>query len=106
VQDAYRLLLFGSGVIPRSDKAAISPEAFEKVIAEGGTLPLATVLRCRVRFFSDGAVLGTKAFVAKQLAVYKRRTGHRRRTAPRVLPAITDWGDLVTLRSLRKKVFG
>jgi REP element-mobilizing transposase RayT len=106
VQDAYRLHLFGSGVAPRGDKAAISPEALEKVVAEGGTLPLATVLCCRVRYFSDGAVLGTRAFVAKHLTVYKRQTGHRKRTAPRPLPAITNWGDLVTLRGLRKKVFG
>ncbi|MDR1011106.1 MAG: transposase [Opitutaceae bacterium] len=106
VHDAYRMRLFGAGVPLRADKAAISQEAFEKVIAENGTLPLATVLRCRVRYFSDGAVLGSKAFVAKYLTVYKRQTGHRKRTTLRPLPKITDWGDLVTLRGLRKKAFG
>lgn len=70
------------------------------------TLPLATVLRCRVRYFSDGAVLGGRAFVAKHLVSYKRLTGRRRRTGVQTLPPITDWGDLVALRGLRKKAFG
>lgn len=107
VQGDYRLLLFGTGVSCRADKAAVSSEALEEVVAQNGTLPLATVLRCRIRYFSDGSVLGTKAFVAKYLAAHRRMAGFRRRSAaPRPLPKITDWGDLATLRNLRKKVFG
>jgi REP element-mobilizing transposase RayT len=107
VQESYRKHLFGTGVSTRTDKASISPEAFEAVIAQNGTLPLATVLRCRIRYFSDGVVLGTKAFVAKYLATHKRRAHLRRRSGvPQPLPGITDWGDLTVLRSLRKKVFG
>jgi hypothetical protein len=60
------------------------------------------VLRCQLRYFTDGAVLGTKAFVAKHLSAYKRQTGRRKRTALRPLPKITDWGDIVTLRNVRK----
>ena len=108
VHDAYRQLLFGAGSIERADKAIITQEALEKVVAENGTLPLATVLRCRVRYFSDGAVLGSKAFVTKHLALYKRLTGSRRRKgrAVHALPGITEWGDLVAMRGLRKKIFG
>jgi REP element-mobilizing transposase RayT len=103
---AYRLHLFASGVPGRAEKAAVSQETFDQVVKENGTLPLATVLRCRVRYLSDGAVLGTKAFVAKHLSTYKRRTGRRKRTAPRPLPKITDWGDLVALRNVRKNALG
>jgi REP element-mobilizing transposase RayT len=102
VHAAYRLHLFASGVLGRDEKAAISQESFEQVVKENGVLPLATVLRCQLRYFTDGAVLGTKAFVAKHLTDYKKRTGRRKRTAPRPLPKITDWGDLVTLRNVRK----
>jgi hypothetical protein len=98
--------LFGTGTTERADKASISPKALEKVMEQKGTLPLATVLRCRVRYFSDGAVLGSKAFVAKHLASYKRMTGCRKRAGVRALPQITDWGDLVALRGLRKNAFG
>jgi len=106
VNHLYRLRLFGTGAKPRPDKAAITPAALEKVIAENGTLPLATVLRCRVRYFSDGAVLGGKAFVAKHLATYRRLTGCRKQTPARTLPKITDWGDMAVMRGLRKNAFG
>jgi len=105
-REGYRLLLFGAGAASRANKAAISPEALAKVVAENGKLPLATVLRCRLRHFTDGAVLGSKAFVATQLANYRRRTGRRARTRPCPLPNVTDWGDMTTLRGLRKNAFG
>jgi hypothetical protein len=34
------------------------------------------------------------------------RTGRREQTAPHPLSKITDWGDIATLRGLRKAVFG
>ena len=104
-RDVYRVMLFGAGAAARVNKASITPEALEKVIAEKGTLPLPDVLLCRWRHFTDGAVLGTKAFVAAQLAAYRRRTGLRSRTRPRPLPNVTDWGDVTTLRGVRKKTF-
>jgi REP element-mobilizing transposase RayT len=104
--DVYRMRLFGAGVTARADKAAISPKALEKVMEQKGTLPLASVLRCRVRYFSDGAVLGGKAFVAKHLAAYRRLTGRRRQTGVKPLPPITDWGGMVAMRGLRKNVLG
>jgi hypothetical protein len=72
----------------------------------GWSLPLATVLRCRVRYFTDAAVLGSQAFVETHLAHYRRRHGARERTAPRPLAPITDWGGLTALRGLRKDAFG
>ena len=101
-QAAYRQMLFGTGAETRERKQAISHEDFKRVMREGGKLPLADVLRCRVRYFSDGAVLGSQAFVATHLARYRQRTGRRERSAPRVLPAVTDWGDLSTMRRVRR----
>jgi hypothetical protein len=61
-------------------------------------------LRCRIRHFTDGAVLGGQAFVAEHLAAYRARTGRRRNTPPKPLPAFTDWGlDLASLRGLRTR---
>lgn len=106
VQADYRTVLFGLGAGARDHGAAISLEALARVIAQGGRLPLCTVLRCRVRYFSDGAVLGGHAFVATHLAAYCARTGRRRGTDIRPLPPIADWGDLATLRGLRRSAFG
>jgi hypothetical protein len=105
-QSAYRQGLFGTGTEAREDKHAISQEDFQRVLSTGGKLPLADVLRCRLRYFSDGAVMGSQAFVATHLARYRQRTGRRERTAPRLLPAITNWGNLATLRGLRRTALG
>jgi len=105
-QQAYRMRLFGDGVKQRAGKASITPAHFAKVMKENGTLPLTDVLHCRVRYFTDGAVLGSKAFVAEQLARYRRQTGLRKQIALRKLPPLTDWGDMVTMRGVRKNALG
>ncbi len=105
-QAAYREILFGTGGKPRSDAASIPLQEVQRVLTQGGRLPLATVLRCRIRYFTDGAVLGSSTFVEAQLAAYRRRTGRRERLGPHPLPACTDWGDLATLRGLRQRAIG
>ncbi len=106
VQAGYRQVLFGTGAGPREQGGGIAPEELQKVVKDKGHLPLHTVLRCRVRYFTDGAVLGSQAFVAAHLQTYRRTQGRRERTAPRPLPSVTDWGELNTLRGLRKNAFG
>ena len=106
IQAAYRLLLFGTGASPRKFGGGISPEAFAAVVQAGGQLPLTTVLRCRLRIFTDGAVLGSQAFVADQLEEYRRRTGKRERTKARPLPPVAAWGDLAILRNLHRRPIG
>jgi putative transposase len=97
-QAAYRQILYGTGSGSRDEAAVIPREAVEQVLVEGGRLPLAVVLRCRWRYFTDGAVLGGKAFVSTQRARF--RSGQRERV-PEVLPAFGDWGGLTTLHRLR-----
>jgi putative transposase len=104
-QEHYRQTLFGTGAAVKQNASRLSVDDFKRVIAENGKLPLATVLRCRVRYFTDGAVLGSQAFVQSYLSTYQRQTGRRSRTSPRQVPHVTDWGDLTTLRGLRQKTF-
>lgn len=101
-----RELLFGTGAGDREQGVVLDREALAKVLKDGGHLPLATVLRCRVRYFNDGAVLGSKAYVATQLAAYRRQTGRRLHSEPRPLPPLTDWGGLTVMRGLRGHGFG
>ena len=106
-QATYRHWLFGTATEARESGAPIDATLLEKVIAEGGRLPLSTVLRCRIRYFTDGAVLGSKAFVEMHLRAYRAATGRRERTAVRPIPPVADWGSpLATLRALRKNAFG
>ena len=103
--DAHREALFGTGTETKSNAQAIASAALEKVLKQKGCLPLAAVLRCRVRYFTDGAVLGSQAFVETHLAAYRHRHGARKRTAPRPLAPVTDWGGLTSLRGLRNNAF-
>ena len=105
-QDAYRQTLFGKGAAPRERGAKINAAAMLKVMEQKGRLPLEKVLRCRIRYFTDGAVLGSQAFVQSHLARYKSQSLQRSRTAPRAIPPVTNWGNLTTLRSLRHGGFG
>ena len=105
-QADYRTRLFGAGAGPRENSDVIPSDAMRKVFTEGGQLPMATVLRCRLRYFTDGAVLGTKAFVQEQLITYQRRHGRREGKEPVLLPPVTDWGGWATLRGLRRTAFG
>jgi putative transposase len=105
-QSTYRKLLFGTGAGPREKGSGISIEAFNQVMAEGGKLALSDILRCRIGYFTNGAVLGGRAFVETQLAAYRIRTGRRERTGPRALPPIADWGGLTVLRKVRQPALG
>ena len=60
----YRQLLFGKGAEEEAGAAAISRESAAAVAAAGGELPWHTLLRCRVRYFTQGRVLGSAAFAA------------------------------------------
>ncbi len=100
-QARYRQMLFAAGVELTRKGRAIEPEDLDQVVKEQGTLPLATVLLCRLRHLTNTLVLGSQDFVARQLADYRRRTGARMRDGPRPLPAYTDWGGLFALRSPR-----
>ena len=105
-QASYRLMLFGTGSGPRHKGRTITPNQLEQVIQAAGKLPLCDVLRCRVRYFSDGAVLGSRAFVGLHLARYREKTGWRHEREVHHVPALTDWGALTALRALRRNPFG
>jgi REP element-mobilizing transposase RayT len=107
----YRPMLMGSGVKPRAGKARVPEKLFEETLRAKGKLPLETVLRCRIRYFTEGVVLGSRDFVAKQLTLYCQKAGLRRRKLPRALPPVCDWGsadadDVSIMRMPRKRAPG
>ena len=50
-----------------------------------GELSLARMPRCRVRYFTDGAVIGSRAFVNEVFVVARDRFGPRRKDGARNL---------------------
>jgi len=96
-QAGYRQILFGTGVDSPDRGRAIRREEFRKVLKEGGRLPLTVVLRCRVRYFTDGGILGSKAFVAR----HSVRRGKSPQEPESRIPLLADGEYLTTMRRPR-----
>jgi putative transposase len=65
----YRKLLFRTGTASSKAGAIIDVELAQKVLyQQQGEIPLGELLRCRIRYFTDGGILGSRAFVREQFA--------------------------------------
>lgn len=106
VSGQYRQLLYVSGEASgvradgRSVRAGFGLETVERVVALKGKLPLNEVLRCRVRYFTDGAILGSRAFVEEAFLRHRDHFSAKRNGGARSMKG-GDWGDLYTARQLR-----
>jgi REP element-mobilizing transposase RayT len=69
-------------------------------------LGMAKMLRCRVRYFTDGAVIGSKEFVNEAFANARERFGPRRKDGARAMRGSGSGakGQLWSLRDLRVRV--
>ena len=97
----YRMVLFGIGSHPgREGKETISWEKARAVLEKDeGKLPLAVLLRCRLRYFTDGWVLGSESYARKWMSGKKR-------VQPSSVP-VSDpgWEDLVAGNRFRGPVW-
>ena len=111
--EAYRMHLYNTGCedreavdeTGRTVRGAFSHAAVLRVLAQKGRLPLGEYLRCRVRYFSDGAVLGRRQFVEGMFRTYRERFGAKRRSGARPMRGLAGV-ELCTWRDLRANVFG
>ena len=104
---AHRSLIFGKGASPWTCRGKlIDRKTAEKVLNEQeGELPMSVVLRCRVRYFTDGAVLGSAEFVRKYAAEWQAGRGRRHPVA--ATPAKgAAWGDVAVINAMRRTLFG
>ncbi|MBC2601935.1 transposase [Puniceicoccus vermicola] len=99
----YRQTLYGAGAGEKDEKKSISREEAVRVLEEEkGKLPLSVVLRCRVRYFTDGMVLGSAAFVEEH--VQTESSGGKRPKRAHAMSG-ADWGGLAVGTGLRKGLF-
>ena len=102
---AHRLLMFGTRAGEGSLGEMTRQKALEILQRNDGKLSTAAVLRCRIRYFSDGAILGSQEFVGSFADDWQAKRGRKR--PPRANPMRgADWGDLMTIQGLRRQVFG
>ncbi len=90
--DAYRELLYAKGrevsggVTPGGrvpSKGGFGQREIEAVLAAGGKLSLAEALRCRVRYFTEGAVLGSQGFIDEFFKAQRSQFGSKRKSGGR-----------------------
>lgn len=101
--DDYRTLLFGKGAAAapgKANAACISPEAAAEVLKKGGKLPAHLLLRCRMRYFTHGLILGSHDYVQAQLEERFRRGEIRRKREPEHIPP-EEWEDLAVARRVK-----
>ena len=106
VSEKYRVLLYVDGEErhaaygERIIRKGITSKMVGQVIESNGRLPLPQVLRCRVRYFTDGMAFGGKAFVDQIFADNRPFFGPKRKDGARKM-RIGEWGGLYTARALR-----
>ncbi len=108
----YRLLLFGHGRERDADtrtgsgvRLGMSREEVEAELARGGELSVAEILRCRVRYLTEGLAIGADGFLEEVFEENRDRFGARRRTAGNTMRG-SSWDGLRVLRGLRRDLFG
>jgi putative transposase len=101
--EEYRKLLFGAGAYGKtSDSPRIDPDTVQSVMQNGGKLSQSELLRHRVRYFSDGAILGSRTFVQERFRCLDPALSTRRSS---YMPLIPYQGneELAVFRNLRKQ---
>ncbi|MDA0811433.1 MAG: hypothetical protein O3C21_03430, partial [Verrucomicrobia bacterium] len=83
-------------------KGGFSRERIEAELKNGGRLPMWQVLRCRVRYFTEGGVLGSRAFVDGFFERERARFGEKRESGARAMNG-GEWGGVMALRDLCRK---
>jgi hypothetical protein len=103
---AYRIKLFAKGSAPKRrdpNAAKISVKELEKVVEANGTLSIPEYLRTRISWFTLGAVIGGKQFVADHLNEYRQRNHRRGHLSPKSFSPSskenTDWTSLYAMRA-------
>jgi hypothetical protein len=108
--EAYRCILFDEGrevkdaqnetVVERG----VSGESARTVLAERGKLSPAELVRLRVRYFSDGAILGSKAFVEGIFEAQREQFSPKRNRGARRIQEMAS--PMYSLRQLRQAPVG
>ncbi|HMP72554.1 MAG TPA: transposase [Kiritimatiellia bacterium] len=97
----YRMYLYSRGETKPS-KPGLTRERVKAVLDEGGRLTFSDLLRCRVRYFSDGVALGSREFVEHVFKSNRGNFGSKRKTGARpIRRARLD--NIFTARDLRRQ---
>lgn len=104
VAEEYRRYLYvDAGVSGRSDKEVMDRVAIRKVLEKGGQLAHGEILRLKIRYLTEGVILGSKDYVDEQFQTFRDRFSPRRKRGARKMKHL-QLGDLATMRDLQNPV--
>ena len=112
--EVYRCWLFGDGYQAGKEggvrvskkkrrQKGFSRTEVEKVKGEGGRLSRGQLLRCRVRYFSEGVAFGNQNFVENVFQENRENFGPKREKGAKPLRELDKEAALFSLRALRVK---
>jgi len=108
----YRLFLYNEGREMETNpetgqpgRKGFSPESIEAVERASGEMPIAEALRHKIRYFTDGVVIGSAEFINRIFERERHRFGPKRKDAARKMRG-ANFGPLRVLRDLRVRPFG
>ncbi|PQJ28897.1 transposase [Rubritalea profundi] len=122
VMGEYRMMMVGEGAAADQEAQGVLGESksirykrrngfsaseIDKTLKTGGKLSAAQMLHCKVRYFTDGVVLGSREFVDRFFYRMKeaRPEQHTKRTTgARKLQQVSD-SRMYSLRDLRKDIY-
>ena len=119
VSREYRQLLMSGAVGKSSEKVGRDGKMITKVLRKGISskeaaresdqdveMRLGNVLRCRIRYFTDGAAIGSRSFVDEAFAKSRERFGPKRNSGARRMKGegAPAGSALWSLRDLRKGI--
>ena len=84
-------------------KPGFRAKEVEAVLKADGKLTMQQALHCRVRYLSDGLVLGSRSYVDEVFRRHRQRFSAKRQTGARPMRWV-DFGGLYTARRLRLDV--
>jgi putative transposase len=89
--------------VTKTSEELLASEDNETVLKD---LRVSQMLRCRLRYFTDGAVIGSRAFVDQVFKASRERFGSKRKTGARKLrgAASAAAGLIWSARDLRREI--
>ncbi len=103
----YRKILFGIGEervdagTGKQVRRGFDESAIKEVVDAGEKLTIPQLLRCRLRYFTDGLVIGSKAFIEHFFEEKREFFSETRKESSRRMRG-GDWGELRSCRDLQR----
>lgn len=87
-------------------RKGLSKEEVKRENQRNSEISLGKMLRCRIRYFTDGAVIGSRNFVDEAFTLSRERFGKNRKSGARGLRGVAAAanGILWSLRDLRRGI--